>query len=176
MTWIDLESSKGLCPMCRQSMHSLNCLSDTELTFLQNSNGRTRNNCIIRVSVCVFFFFLLINGYQGVVGRIRDTPLCFYRAFKLELEELMGPQSQLSIKLMPWLERLSSIGQHGIPPGQFILHPSTTRLFLLGRLLFTCNFNFFGVEYCTYRLYRHIMSILFDVRYVDIYTCRSSHR
>lgn len=29
--------------------------------------------------------------------------MCFYRAFKLELEELMGPQSKLSIKLMPWL-------------------------------------------------------------------------
>lgn len=100
MTWIDLESSKGLCPMCRQSMLFLHCLCDIELTCLQNSNGRTRNNGIIYVFVC---FFLLINGYQGVVGRIRDTPLCFYRAFKLELEDLMGPQSQLSIKLMPWL-------------------------------------------------------------------------
>lgn len=99
MTWIDLESSKGLCPMCRQSMLSLHCLCDIELTCLQNSNGRTRNNGII----CGFFFFLLINGYQGVVRWIRDTPLCFYRAFKLELEELMGPQSKLSIKLMPWL-------------------------------------------------------------------------
>lgn len=86
MTWIDLESSKGLCPMCRQSMLSLHCLCDIELTCLQNSNGRTRNNGII----CGFFFpshqwlsrrcrmnsrypFVFLSGIQTWIGRVDGT-------------------------------------------------------------------------------------------------------
>jgi hypothetical protein len=81
---------------------------------------------------------MIINDYQGVVGRILDTPLCFYWAYKLGLEESVGRQSQL-IKLMPWLERFRSIDTR-LDPVYTSFYKS--KLFLLGPLLFVCSRTF----------------------------------
>lgn len=72
MTWIDLESSKGLCPMCRQSMLSLHCLCDIELTCLQNSNGKKRNNGLVCVCFVLFFF---LSSHQWLSRRCRTNSI-----------------------------------------------------------------------------------------------------
>lgn len=44
LTWIQQDSSKGLCPMCRQSRTSYACTLDDAETVIQNSSGSKVGN------------------------------------------------------------------------------------------------------------------------------------